>query len=121
MKKHRYFTELPKEDYRSFATYGHISCFIAAAHQTLLAWLHQGQTEYGFDGKELHSWWYGLMEVVKKAKLVSLSTFLFLNSRFRWQMRWRPGSYRLRRPSWSYPTHLNIEEKAKSLYGKDAK
>jgi hypothetical protein len=45
----------------SITAHAHVACFMGASHATMLKWLKKKREE-GVDGKELHSWWYGVME-----------------------------------------------------------
>ncbi|KDR70163.1 hypothetical protein GALMADRAFT_103308 [Galerina marginata CBS 339.88] len=56
------FFEQQTNDNLSLTAHSNIARFLAVAHRTMLSWLQKAQEENDFDGKQLHSWWYGIME-----------------------------------------------------------
>jgi hypothetical protein len=53
---------VPDGNDMSYHAHRDIACFLAAAHQTMLKWLKEVQQREMFDGKQLHGWWYRIME-----------------------------------------------------------
>ena len=58
----KYFATLSKVNNLGFTAHGTITCFIAAAHTTMLEWLKIMQAENNFDGPWLHKHWHEVME-----------------------------------------------------------
>jgi hypothetical protein len=117
----------------SFTAHSAIVSFLAAAHKTMLEWLQEAQRKYGFDGPQLHEWWYKLMEqsvreegrlkffseVLRKANTVSHWFLTFQSSNYCYQMKPKPEVHGMSPRRSDVPTY-DIEAESRSLYQEEA-
>jgi hypothetical protein len=119
-----------------FTAHSAIASFLAAVHKTMLEWLQEAQRQHGFDGSQLHEWWYDLMEqrvrgegrlkffseVLRKANTVSHWFLTFQSSNCCYQMKPKPevhGKSPKRSREKDDPTY-EIVAKSRSLYEEEA-